>query len=346
MRIRDVRTDDLETVCALLTASALPTEGVADQFEKGFAVAEAAGHIVGVAGLEIYGDAGLLRSVAVAESSRGSGIGEDLVEDRIRAAERMKLRDIYLLTTTAASFFEKRGFVRIDRADAAPAVQQSPEFALMCDASSTAMRLGTVFAISPGAMDRMDNEHNTLSEPLDEEDLALPERRKRRAQFGTMRAVKAAHASDRTRVERVADRMTRLASTSGFFAMHILWFGTWIVVNKGLTPLTPFDPFPFGLLTMVVSLEAIFLSIFVLMTQNRESYIAELREELALQVNLRIEQEVTKTLQLVAGLYTRMGHRMGDDPELHEMLEPLRPEEMEKELMLQIKEAMRSRPTS
>ena len=68
---------------------------------------------------------------------------------------------------------------------------------------------------------------------------------------------------------------------------------------------------------MVVSLEAIFLSIFVLMAQKRESAIAELREELALQVNLRIEEEMTKTLQLVAGLYTRLGHRVAEDPELH-----------------------------
>ncbi len=74
---------------------------------------------------------------------------------------------------------------------------------------------------------------------------------------------------------------------------------------------------------MVVSLEAIFLSIFVLMAQQRESAIAELREELSLQVSLRVEQEVTKTLQLVAGLYTRMGHRVSDDPELHHMLQPL-----------------------
>ena len=74
---------------------------------------------------------------------------------------------------------------------------------------------------------------------------------------------------------------------------------------------------------MVVSLEAIFLSIFVLMAQKRESAIAELREELALQVNLRIEEESTKTLQLVAGLYTRLGHRVSDDPELADMMQPL-----------------------
>lgn len=169
----------------------------------------------------------------------------------------------------------------------------------------------------------------------------LPERRMRRAHIGTMRAVKAAHATDRTRVERLADGLTRVASTASFLVFHIFWFAGWMLVNTGLLPLEPFDPFPFGLLTMIVSLEAIFLSIFVLMTQSRESYIAELREELALQVSLRMEAEVTKTLQLVAGLYTRLGHKVGEDAELREMLQPLEPEEMEKALMKQIREAMK-----
>jgi uncharacterized membrane protein len=94
---------------------------------------------------------------------------------------------------------------------------------------------------------------------------------------------------------------------------------------------------------MVVSLEAIFLSIFVLMAQKRESAIAELREEMSLQVGLRLEEEVTKTLQLVAGLYTRMGHKMAEDPELHEMLQPLDIEAIERELMLQIATAAQMR---
>ena len=98
----------------------------------------------------------------------------------------------------------------------------------------------------------------------------------------------------------------------------------------------PFDPFPFGLLTMVVSLEAIFLTIFVLMAQKRESAIAELREELMLQVNLRMEEEVTKTLQLVAGLYTRLGHVMAEDEELGDMLRPLDVTTIERELTQEI----------
>ena len=173
-----------------------------------------------------------------------------------------------------------------------------------------------------------------------EEKLTLPERRLRRSHIGTMRAVKAAHAKDRTPFERFGDWISRKAGSAGSILFHLLWFGIWIVVNTGLTPIEPFDPFPFGLLTMVVSLEAIFLSIFVLMTQNRESHIAELREELTLQVILRMEAEVTKTLQLVAGLFSRLGHTLGEDPELRDMLQPLQPEEMEREILKQIEDAM------
>jgi uncharacterized membrane protein len=168
-------------------------------------------------------------------------------------------------------------------------------------------------------------------------------RARRNVHLGAMRAVKAVHTADRTRMERLADQMTRIASAPYFLTMHIFWFALWIVINVGATPIPPFDPYPFGLLTMVVSLEAIFLSIFVLMSQARESAIAELREELTLQVNLRMEAEVTKALQLVAGLYTRLGHKVGDDPELQEMLQPLDSESIERELMEQIEASVRRR---
>lgn len=168
-------------------------------------------------------------------------------------------------------------------------------------------------------------------------------RSRRNVHLGAMRAVKAVHTADRSLMERVADRMTRIASSPLFLTLHVFWFAVWILINIGATPFTPFDPFPFGLLTMVVSLEAIFLSIFVLMAQGRESAIAELREELTLQVNLRMEAEVTKALQLVAGLYTRLGHKVGDDPELQEMLQPLDSQSIERELMEQIEASLRRR---
>lgn len=120
---------------------------------------------------------------------------------------------------------------------------------------------------------------------------------------------------------------------------HVVWFAGWILANTGALGIRPFDPFPFGLLTLIVSLEAIFLSIFVLMAQSRESTVAELREEVSLQVVLRMEEEVTKTLQLVAGLYTRLGQQVSEDPELREMLGPLDADEIERDLVDQIKAA-------
>jgi len=170
------------------------------------------------------------------------------------------------------------------------------------------------------------------------------ERRKRRTVANlAIGAIKAQHAAHRSKLERFADGLNNVASSTPFLVLHVLWFSSWIGWNSGVFPVTAFDPFPFGLLTMVVSLEAIFLSIFVLMAQQRESAIAELREELSLQVSLRVEQEVTKTLQLVAGLYTRMGYRVGDDPELHRMLEPLDVKAIERDLLAQIEAATAAR---
>jgi uncharacterized membrane protein len=140
-------------------------------------------------------------------------------------------------------------------------------------------------------------------------------------------------------MEILADRLTRIASSTPFLVGHVAWFAFWIAANLGIFRSHPFDPFPFGLLTMVVSLEAIFLSIFVLMVQGRESEIAELREEITLQVNLRMEEEVTKTLQLVAGLYQRLGFSLGDDPDLRAMIQPLDADQIERDLVEQIEHA-------
>lgn len=178
------------------------------------------------------------------------------------------------------------------------------------------------------------------SEGLAPESLDNPERRKRRyvanLAFG---AIKAQHAAHRTRLERFVDGLNEVASSTGFLVAHFVAFAFWLLWNTGYLGMRPVDPYPFGLMTMIVSLEAIFLSIFVLMSQQRESSIAELREELGLQVSLRVEQEVTKTLQLVAGLYTRLGHRVSDDPELAHMLQPLDVRAIERDLLEQIEAA-------
>ena len=171
---------------------------------------------------------------------------------------------------------------------------------------------------------------------------AAGERRLRRsAGINTaFRAIKAQHSSNRSRMEILADRMIGFASSTPFLALHAIGFIAWIWWNLPISGMPTFDPYPYGMLTTIVSLEAIFLSIFVLMTQSRESKIGELREELTLQVNLRMEEEITKTLHLVAGLYSRLGLQLADDPELKAMLEPLDPRRIESDLTEQINASM------
>ena len=157
------------------------------------------------------------------------------------------------------------------------------------------------------------------------------------------RSLAAQHAAQRSRIEVIADSLTRGAASTPFLVCHVVWFVVWIAINVGVVGIKPFDPFPFGLLTLVVSLEAIFLSIFVLMAQSRESTVEELREEVSLQVVLRMEEEVTKTLQLVAGLYSRLGHSVGNDDDLREMLGPLDADRIEQDLVRQIQSARKAR---
>jgi protein-tyrosine-phosphatase/N-acetylglutamate synthase-like GNAT family acetyltransferase len=127
---------DLDEVLQLLAASALPSEGVVDQFPAAYVVARRDGRTVGVAGLERHGDAGVLRSVAVAPDYRGTGLGVALVANRLLASKD----PIYLLTTTAAPFFARFGFRTIPRDAVPPAIAASIEFATpMCPSTATCM---------------------------------------------------------------------------------------------------------------------------------------------------------------------------------------------------------------
>src|SRR5262245_11448291 len=89
--------------------------------------------------------------------------------------------------------------------------------------------------------------------------------------------------------ERAADVLTRFSGSMAFVVFQAIWFGVWILLNLGWAGISQFDAFPFGLLTLAVSLEAIFLSTFVLISQNRASVIADNRAELDLQINLLAE---------------------------------------------------------
>jgi len=139
--IRAATPGDLEAVEEALRDSELPLDGLRDQFGDGYAVAVSEGHVIGVEGIEVHGDDGLLRSAAVVSAWRGKGVGEALTRDRIDWARRRGLRSLYLLTTTAGDYFPRFGFAHVDRDTAPTAVRRSREFADACPATAFFMTL-------------------------------------------------------------------------------------------------------------------------------------------------------------------------------------------------------------
>src|SRR5438477_997138 len=115
----------------------------------------------------------------------------------------------------------------------------------------------------------------------------------------TMAEVRAAEQASATLQDRLADTLTWFSGNMWFVYVHVAWFGWWIAQNEGLIGHRIFDPFPFGLLTLIVSLEAIFLATFVLISQNRASAVADMRADLDLQIDLLAEYEVTQLLKLL-----------------------------------------------
>jgi uncharacterized membrane protein len=120
--------------------------------------------------------------------------------------------------------------------------------------------------------------------------------------------------------DRLASGITGVAGSMTFVWLNAAWFAIWIGVNT--LGLTDFDPFPFGLLTMIVSLEAIGLAIFVLISENRQALLADKRARLDLQVNLIAEEEVTKLIEMVARIERRLGTHNGFDLEVDRMKSP------------------------
>ncbi len=113
---------------------------------------------------------------------------------------------------------------------------------------------------------------------------------------------------NRTASERIADWIANFSGSLKFIALHLAFYGSWILINSSKTRLLPrFDPFPFLLLSVVVSLEAIFLSTFVLIKQNRMSKRSDQRAHLDLQINLLAEREMTLMLQMLQQISARLG---------------------------------------
>ena len=125
---------------------------------------------------------------------------------------------------------------------------------------------------------------------------------------------------------RVADAIIGFTGSVRFVYLHLVLFGLWILVNLGLVPGAPeFDP-SFVILAMVASVEAIFLSTFVLISQNRMAAAADKRANLDLQINLLSEHEVTKLIALVSSIADRMGVKTEVDPEVDELKQDVAPE--------------------
>jgi uncharacterized membrane protein len=123
--------------------------------------------------------------------------------------------------------------------------------------------------------------------------------------------------------DRLAQKITDFSGSMLYIVLHVIGFTAWIVWNSGFMGLVPFDPFPFTLLTMCVSLEAIFLASFVLISQNRQAALADKRAKIDLQVNMLSEQENTKLIGMVAEIHRYLGIHKSDDAEVKALKEEI-----------------------
>lgn len=113
--------------------------------------------------------------------------------------------------------------------------------------------------------------------------------------------------------DRLSDKITSFAGNMKFVYFHTIWFGLWIAVNAGLLGASVvFDDFPFGLLTLIVSLEAIFLSTFVMISQNRQGEAAELRSELDYQTDVKAEREIDVIMKTLERIAQKQGIQIDD----------------------------------
>ena len=143
----------------------------------------------------------------------------------------------------------------------------------------------------------------------------------------TLLRLRAQRSRERNVQDRMADGITYLSGRMSFVYFHVLWFAAWIGVNTGQIGIKVFDPYPYGLLTMIVSLEAIFLSTFVLISQNRLSEEADRRADLDLHIGLLSEAEMTFALKMLRSIQKKLDIDT-DDPVVEDLLMTTNPEEV------------------
>jgi uncharacterized membrane protein len=146
-----------------------------------------------------------------------------------------------------------------------------------------------------------------------------------------MRRLEELSIAHRSLSDRVAEGVARFCGSITFVWIHAALFAGWIGWNS-LPGLPHFDPYPFIFLTLCVSLEAIFLASFILISQNYEMRVTERRSQLDLQINLLAEQENTKILQLMERMAKKMGLYEEDDPEIKVLEQATRPETLARQI--------------
>ena len=139
--------------------------------------------------------------------------------------------------------------------------------------------------------------------------------------------------SQRSNVDRLSEAIAGFAGSFEFVLAQMCALAAWLAINSGaIGSLTPFDPYPFSFLALLVALEAVLLSTFVLMTQKRQSRQAEHWAHLTLQIGLLTERESTKTLQMLTTISNQLGLKTSHDTELNEMVEKTAVTHLAKEL--------------
>ena len=137
----------------------------------------------------------------------------------------------------------------------------------------------------------------------------------------------------RSRLDLFSAAVTRFAGSSSAILIHVIWFVLWILINVHAVPgIVAFDPFPFSFLTMIVSLEAIFLTLFVLASQNRMSLEADRRARLDLEINILAERETTMILRMLNDISRHLKIDGGTQSELEELLKETRVDELAQKL--------------
>ena len=137
--------------------------------------------------------------------------------------------------------------------------------------------------------------------------------------------------AQRTSVDRLAESIANFCGSMAFVWVHVIWFGGWILLNS-IPGVRHVDPFPFTFLTLIVSLEAIFLSTFILINQNLETRVSERRSHLDLQLNMLSAQENTKMITILRAIAEKVGADLSHDPHLEALSEETLPEKLAEQI--------------